>query len=194
MNQCHGTFLLVASTFLLVHCGGSVVNALTKTDSGTQDGPASDGTSTGSDAGDCASVCQARATSCGEPASAAAASCAPFCAQSPNSSELSCIQSTSCADLATAFTQQHVVCGVPLDDAGVPDCQAVCMTKAISCGEMADGNAAAPDSGAAADCAGICAKSPTNSQLGCLQSSSCSDLATAFATDGTVCGIGTDGG
>jgi hypothetical protein len=143
---------------------------------------------------DCSSACQARATSCGEPASAVTGSCEEFCGQSPSASEISCIQSTSCADLETAFLQTNVVCGVPLvgtaAEAGHLDCTSLCMSKAVTCGKEADGNAAAPDSGAAADCAGICSKSPTTSQIECIESSECSALEAAFASKGTVCGIG----
>jgi hypothetical protein len=81
------------------------------------------------------------------------------------------------------------------DAAPEVDCTGACMDKAESCSKLEDGNADAPDSGAAEDCAGICAKSPTTAQIECLRSSNCGDLETAFAAKGTVCGIGeSDGG
>jgi hypothetical protein len=146
---------------------------------------------------DCASACQSKATSCGEPASDAVGSCAMVCGGSPTDSQLSCIQSMSCDSLILAFEQQEQVCGIVLpkpDGNSSLNCMTACMDKAVTCGEQEDGNAAAPDSGAAADCAGICARSPTNTQIECIESSSCSALSAAFAAKGTVCGIGGDGG
>jgi hypothetical protein len=146
------------------------------------------GDTDGGASGDCATVCQGRATSCGEPASDATASCAEFCAMSPTSTQLTCIQATSCDDLANDFAQSHYVCGVPLLEEAAsgptPSCSSVCSGRASACGD--------PDAG---DCPALCAKSPTTSQLDCINSTSCSDLAADFKADGTVCGIGSaDGG
>jgi hypothetical protein len=76
----------------------------------------------------------------------------------------------------------------PRLDASLPSaCLSICEAKATSCG--------APSGAGPADCAAMCAASPTPAQLTCIQSSSCKSLAAAFEDAGTVCGIGQqDGG
>jgi hypothetical protein len=76
---------------------------------------------------------------------------------------------------------------VPADAALPVDCLAICEGKAASCG--------APSAAAETDCTAMCAASPTQTQLACIQSASCANLAAAFEDAGTVCGIGQpDGG
>jgi hypothetical protein len=73
-----------------------------------------------------------------------------------------------------------------LPEASTGDCLSICETKGASCG--------APSSAVVPDCLEMCNESPTPAQLACIQSSSCSSLAAGFENDGTVCGIGQDGG
>jgi hypothetical protein len=62
------------------------------------------------------------------------------------------------------------------------DCLSLCQTKAASCN--------APSSQAMTVCEALCGRSPTPSQLSCIQSSDCASLENAFDTTGTLCGIG----
>jgi hypothetical protein len=74
-----------------------------------------------------------------------------------------------------------------LPEASPSDCMSLCEAKAASCG--------APSGESTMDCETICGKSPTPSQISCLESSTCESLAAAFENTGTACGVGvTDGG
>jgi hypothetical protein len=67
------------------------------------------------------------------------------------------------------------------------DCMSLCEAKAASCG--------APSGEATMDCETVCGKSPTPSQIECLETSTCESLAASFEKTGTACGVGvTDGG
>jgi hypothetical protein len=75
----------------------------------------------------------------------------------------------------------------PPEASPVGDCVPLCEAKAASCG--------APSGESTMDCETICGKSPTPSQISCLESSTCESLAAAFEKTGTACGVGvTDGG
>jgi hypothetical protein len=116
------------SLFLLslVACGGTVTS--NTTDGGDDDGKSamkSDASSPGSDArpsdsspGDtsmgesCLSMCEAKAASCGAPADSATKDCAAICMHTPTPTQLSCLESSSCSTLASAFESNGTVCGI----------------------------------------------------------------------------------
>lgn len=66
------------------------------------------------------------------------------------------------------------------------NCTQRCVTKATACNT--------PASIVNEACSAVCAKNPSEQQAQCLESSSCSELQSAFLSGGTICGIGQTSG
>jgi hypothetical protein len=154
---------------LLAGCGDS-----------EKDGSSSDGNSpSGSN---CSSRCSAKATQCGAPTATAASYCTTLCAGSPTETQLGCIETTDCSTLKTKFAAGQEFCGISLKgSSGGSNCSSRCNAKATQCG--------APTATAASHCNTLCAASPTETQLGCIETTDCSTLQSKFMAGQEFCGI-----
>jgi hypothetical protein len=165
---------------------------------GSGEGHANPAPSTGDDSGgfvdplDCAIECEGAAED-GCNFVPASVECVKLCADSPNESQLDCLKNSPCATLVSALQGKGTLCGIAPHDAGpapIPEAGG----SPVSPGDCAIECEGAAENGcnfgpASAECVKLCANSPNQAQLECLQNSPCSVLVSALGMGTSICGF-----